>query len=121
MTPHRLVNYALDPNKDQDRFTIEDHAKMPEQPAGIIVVDKGAKHIGIWAADRGTIIHSKREGGGGKVVEEPFKLAVKSFPNGWRRVGPSVGAGAKAKKMEFSRKLDDIIEEARKEALAQKP
>jgi hypothetical protein len=86
MRPAWLPNYVLDPSKPLERFSLPDHARMPDNERGVFVIDKRGEHIGVWASDAGTIIHSSPEAE--RVVEEPLKVAKRSFPNGWRRIGP---------------------------------
>lgn len=106
MKPQHLINYVLNPKKNVDRFGIEDHLKMPENESGLFVVDKRGEHIGIMVPEG--IIHSSRRSDW-IVVEEPISDAKKSFPNGWKRVGPD---GILKQKYTFKQQMDKIVKQA---------
>lgn len=103
--PHQLVNFALNPDKDKDRFSTQQHSSAHDNEQGVLVVDKKGEHIGVWNmaktdGDKSTIIHTN---GKGKVVEESLEEARSSFPNGWRRIGPD---GKLRRKVQVTKKLN---------------
>jgi hypothetical protein len=106
MKPQHLINYVLNPKKNIDRFAIEDHLKMQENNSGLFVVDKRAEHIGIMNID--AIIHASKKNDY-VVKEESIDEAKKSFPNGWKRVGPD---GVLKMKYSFQQQMNDILKQA---------
>ena len=109
MKPASLINYCLNPKKDIDRFDLKDHAKMKDNELGLFVIDKAGSHIGIMSAGQ-TVIHahpSKKY----IVTEESLDEAKRSFPNGWRKIGPD---GILKEKYAFKEQMDNIMKDVRK-------
>lgn len=91
--PHQVLNFALNPAKDLDRFTADQHTKARDNEQGMFVVEKGSSeehHVGVWNTEAGTIVHARRAADGKTwtVVEEKIADARSAFPHGWRRTGP---------------------------------
>ena len=109
MKPAALINYCLNPAKNIERFDLNDHMKAEDNEIGLFVIDKGGAHIGIMSAGK-TVIHASPQ----KkyiVTEDTIEEAKKSFPNGWRKIGPD---GILKEKYAFQEQLDNIMKEVNK-------